>query len=302
MGNRGNKKTTKERFDKFKELNLLNKYTDKEMGDLIGISALTICKYRKKLRIKKIPIIKGFASNLIGKEEQFKVDFISMNNKNIAKKYNISIRLINVWRKKLNLPAKKGNQWIMSSHPKGMKGKTHTEENKIKNSVSSKIIWNDPIFRENYFTEERLQKMSDTGMKNAHKMLKTAGQMYSKCKRGVREDIGLMHFRSAWEANYARYLNYLIKQGKIYKWEFEPEIFWFLNIKRGVRSYMPDFKVWEKEDSKPYFVEVKGYMDARSATKLKRMAKYYPEIKIELVNDKVYKQIKMISCLIPNWE
>ena len=61
-------------------------------------------------------------------------------------------------------------------------------------------------------------------------------------------------------------------QGEILKWEYEPETFWFEKIKRGVRTYTPDFKVTEKDGS-IIFHEVKGYMDARSKTKLKRMKK-----------------------------
>jgi hypothetical protein len=126
---------------------------------------------------------------------------------------------------------------------------------------------------------------------------------YGHIKQGIREDIGPEYFRSAWEANYARYLNFLLANKIIYAWEFESQTFWFQEIKRGVRSYLPDFKVWEKKDSCPYFVEVKGWMDKKSATKLKRMGIYHPTIKIILVDKIEYRKIcDSFSKIIKNWE
>lgn len=122
-------------------------------------------------------------------------------------------------------------------------------------------------------------------------------------KQGRRPDLGDIYFRSGWEANYSRYLNFLIKQKVIYKWEFEPDIFWFNSIKRGVRSYLPDFKIWDSKTSEPRYVEVKGFMDARSKTKIKRMAKYYPDVRLDVVGKKEYTEIKnKLSALIPDWE
>jgi hypothetical protein len=125
---------------------------------------------------------------------------------------------------------------------------------------------------------------------------------YTRCKSGFREDLGIF-VRSAWEANYARYLNLLKKLGVVVEWEYEPETFWFESIKRGVRSYKPDFRVLYKGDTERVRVEVKGYMDAKSKTKLKRMAKYHPHIKIEIVSGKEYRalQAKWRSA-IPAWE
>ena len=126
---------------------------------------------------------------------------------------------------------------------------------------------------------------------------------YRHIKQGRRADLGGTFFRSAWEANFARYLNLLQTNGNICKWEYEPDTFWFEAIKRGVRSYKPDFKVWDSEDSEPYYYEVKGWLDAKSKTKLKRMAKYYPGIKVILFGKKDYASLKKnLSAVIPNWE
>jgi len=109
-------------------------------------------------------------------------------------------------------------------------------------------------------------------------------------KGGTRKDLGI-YVRSSWEANYARYLNFLKKNREIQDWEYEPDTFYFENIKRGTRSYTPDFKIMEN-DGEIIYHEVKGYMDQKSRTKLNRMKKYYPEIKIILIMKKEMMEIK----------
>ena len=118
---------------------------------------------------------------------------------------------------------------------------------------------------------------------------------------GFREDLGL-YVRSAWEANYARYLNWLITQGVVSSWAYEPETFEFRAIRRGSRFYTPDFLVWFPSGIEEYH-EVKGYLDPRSATKLKRMAKYYPAVKLVLIDRPTYRDIsEKVGGLIDNWE
>lgn len=80
---------------------------------------------------------------------------------------------------------------------------------------------------------------------------------------------------------------------KIAKWEHEPQTFWFLHIKRGTRSYLPDFKVTELDGSH-YWIEVKGYMDSKSATKIKRFRKYYPEERLFILDKKFFLKYKKI--------
>src|SRR3990167_2295917 len=95
-------------------------------------------------------------------------------------------------------------------------------------------------------------------------------------------------FRSTWEANYARYLEFLKSKGEILDWEHEPKTFWFLEIMRGSRSYLPDFKVTNLDGSH-HWAEVKGWMDSRSKTKIKRFAKYYPDEKLVLIQAPWFK-------------
>lgn len=73
-------------------------------------------------------------------------------------------------------------------------------------------------------------------------------------------------FRSNWEANIARWLNYQKK-----KWTYEPEVFLFKEVKHGTTSYCPDFKVGD------HWIEVKGYIDTKGKTAIRRFKKYYPE-------------------------
>ncbi len=102
---------------------------------------------------------------------------------------------------------------------------------------------------------------------------------------------GTMYFRSKWEANYALYLDFLVKIKKIKEWQYEPDVFVFEKINFGTRSYRPDFKIFNYDKSFEYH-EVKGYMDSKSKTKLRRMAKYYPEVKIILIDREYYEQLK----------
>jgi hypothetical protein len=110
------------------------------------------------------------------------------------------------------------------------------------------------------------------------------------------------YYRSKWEANYARFLQLLQDQRKIKCWVHEPKTFWFEGIKRGVCSYKPDFGVTKNDDTMEYY-EVKGYMDPKSATKIKRMKKYYPAEKVVLVGPKWFKENNnILKGVIKDWE
>jgi hypothetical protein len=74
----------------------------------------------------------------------------------------------------------------------------------------------------------------------------------------------------------------------IKEWEHEPKTFWFEEIKRGTRSYLPDFKVtyW---DGNHEWIEVKGYFDRKSLTKIKRFRKYYPQEILRIIDSEWFK-------------
>ncbi len=153
------------------------------------------------------------------------------------------------------------------------------------------------------FSEEGRQQRSDSMSRRRANGTLGGGNPYSRCAGGRRADLGDQFFRSSWEANIARYLNWMIGQRLLSKWEYEVDTFWFEEIKRGTRSYKPDFKIWDKLDSEPYYWEVKGWMDQKSKTKLERMKKYHPTITVHLIDQAKYNSIKrQVSSLIPNWE
>lgn len=122
-------------------------------------------------------------------------------------------------------------------------------------------------------------------------------------KGGKRADLDGLYVRSTWEANIARILVLLVEGGIIDKWEYEPDEFEFHAIKRGTRFYKPDFKVWYGSGLDPVYWEVKGYMDRVSQTKLNRMAKYYPDVVIVVIDKEYYKGLEgLFKSSIPKWE
>ena len=119
-----------------------------------------------------------------------------------------------------------------------------------------------------------------------------------------RTDLKDQYFRSMWEANIARLLNLWQGLGIVAAWEYETEEFEFHKIKRGCRFYKIDFKIrFVKNPTEPIYWEVKGYWDSKSKTKLKRMAKYYPHVRIEVIDSTQYQVLKrQWAGLIPTWE
>lgn len=110
-----------------------------------------------------------------------------------------------------------------------------------------------------------------------------------------------IYFRSRWEYRYCLYLEYLKKQGQIVDWFYEPKVFWFEGIRRGTNNYKPDFLVVHTNASEEY-VEVKGYMDAKSKTKIKRMAKYHPTVRLRVVTKEFFtKNGKMLRAVLRDW-
>lgn len=105
-----------------------------------------------------------------------------------------------------------------------------------------------------------------------------------------------MYFRSKWEANYALYLEFLKQQKAIKDWHYESKIFEF-PVKHGTTRYMPDFQVEEKDGSLRY-VEVKGYLTSKAKTQIRRMAKYFPNVKLDLVKSEEIKALSKYKKLL----
>lgn len=151
-----------------------------------------------------------------------------------------------------------------------------------------------------------LREMHNTTNATDEQIQQEKAEKKNRYASGKREDLDNRFFRSSWEANFARYLNLMIerKQRDIASWEYEPQEFWFHEIQRGTRSYLPDFKV-HFTDGEYHWYELKGWMDNVSKTKLKRFAKYYPEEadKLSIIGKTEYNNIMHHwSKCIPNWE
>lgn len=106
--------------------------------------------------------------------------------------------------------------------------------------------------------------------------------------------------RSSWERNFVFYLQWLKDRGDIIDFHYEMKTFYFGAIKRGCVSYKPDFYI--EAVSGNYWIELKGFLDNKSKTKLKRFAKYFPDEKLILWDSTMYKDLKNnLSRIIPNW-
>ncbi len=189
--------------------------------------------------------------------------------------------------------------WISKNgHPRGALGMKHADETKEKIRKKSVEFWGS--LSDDEKSEITMRSMKARVSKHGTIAPKRNGATW---KAGWREIGGIKkYYRSRWEANYARYLDWLKNRGDILDWAHEPETFWFDNIKRGVRSYLPDFRVWENDGSSRLH-EVKGWMDARSKTTLRRMRKYHPQETIILIDELQYRVIsKKVSGLIDGWE
>lgn len=179
-------------------------------------------------------------------------------------------------------------------HPKGMLNKHHSTKSKQSISEANKKSWGN-MTKQKLNVRSAKQRQTKINNGTLNPMLNCSSP-YSRTKSGKREDLGNVFFRSSWEANIARYFNFMG-----IKWQFEPKTFIFYAIKKGCVSYLPDFYLPEEDK----WVEVKGWMDKKSVTKLNRFKKYYPEEykKLELIDQKKYNEIKKkMSSLIPNWE
>lgn len=191
--------------------------------------------------------------------------------------------------------------WQERPHPRGATGIKHTDEAKRAMAAGSRRYW------ESLTPEERTARARRAVMTKM-KRHGTAGPVYgkpenaySRSRGGKRDDLGGMYFRSAWEANYARYLNWLMDQDDIKGWEYEADTFVFEGYTRGAMTYRPDFKVTEK-DGRIVYHEVKGWMDGPSKTRLKRMAKHYPDVEVIVIGEPEYRAIAKWKDMIPNWE
>lgn len=198
-------------------------------------------------------------------------------------------------QKQINV-ARLKNHIATNGHPKGALGMKHSAETKKTISQKSKEFWDNA-------TPEYKSDVSLKALKTKVAKGISIAPRKASWKAGWREIGGIKkYYRSRWEANYARYLVALKDGGLIQDWKHEPTTFWFEAIKRGTRSYLPDFLVVDLDGAEVYH-EVKGWMDDRSKTKLKRMKIYHPNVCVKVIEKAEYKALAAEwSAKIGDWE
>jgi len=133
------------------------------------------------------------------------------------------------------------------------------------------------------WTKEKREKMSKLrkGVPTNRAPTHTTGRGIGE----TREDLD-QYFRSTWEANFARILNYL----KI-KWTYEPTRFTFEHF-----SYLPDFYLPETDS----YIEITPFLTKLKADKILAAAQI---INLQIINKTIYNQLKEeYKDKIPNWE
>lgn len=91
--------------------------------------------------------------------------------------------------------------------------------------------------------------------------------------------------KSKREVAYARMLEGRKKSGDIVDWQYEVKTFYFEGERRGPVNYKPDFCILERDGTMSWH-EVKGWMDPKSKSKVKKFKKYFPNEKL-YVNGKL---------------
>jgi hypothetical protein len=188
-----------------------------------------------------------------------------------------------------------------NEHPRGMLGKKHSDAAKAAISKAGEARW--AAMSEDERAALIIKQLKARATANGGAVIADSPRNGVSWKQGWREIGGKRIFcRSSWEANYARYLQVLKTEGKIQDWEHEPRTFWFDGVKRGTVSYLPDFRVIACDGSETWH-EIKGWMDARSKTKLARMAKHFPEFVMVVVGSDEYARFRKIyRYAIDGWE
>jgi len=160
---------------------------------------------------------------------------------------------------------------------------------------SDYTVWSKGLTKE---TDFRLQKLSKSmkgknkGEKN-HNYGKSPSWAKTRSKFGHRPDLNNQFFRSRWEANFARILNY---HG--IKWEFENQKHRCYFSEEGI-TYLPDFYLPDYD----LYVEISGYPSPDKLNRLRLFKKYYPEKTLfHITGIEWKKNFEQYKEYIPTWE
>lgn len=185
-------------------------------------------------------------------------------------------------------------RWERHPHPRGALGIQHSDAAKAATSASSRLMWESMSDEDREIRAERTRQM-------ATNLPMDTRRGHTRSVGGRRADLDDRYFRSNWEANYARWLNWRVAHGDIAAWDYECRTFRF-PVSRGVMSYTPDFLVTANDGSCEWH-EIKGWMTQRGGTALKRFAKYYPDERLVLIDRPVYQSIAATAkSLCEVWE
>jgi hypothetical protein len=160
------------------------------------------------------------------------------------------------------------------------KGKTHTEESKIKCRNAAIKQHKDglgvdlPNWAGKTHKEESKQKISAKLNGNQNGNFRRDRQIFYK---GIRMD-------SNWEIKTAKYFD-----ENNFEWKYSVHSF---KLSDG-RHYYPDFFIYENGIFKR-LVEVKGYFREENKIKFEMFKREYPDVAVELWDGKVLKQLGII--------
>lgn len=258
-----------ERLNKLGVVKHMNLWTEAENQRLLD----DYLKYKEENRLDKL-------AEELGRTKQFicrKAKLLGLTN-------NKKRHLAQQTRLKLS-EAKK--EWLKThEHPRGYLGHKHSKETLKKMSLAISNAWKDPnsVFN----TDDFRQKQSD----NLH-LRKINGEIDAFSIRGKFPTIigdSYYVFKSSWEKTIAEQLQTLKNQQVIQKWEYESKHFIFHDIKRGIRSYCPDFEVTLADGNKMY-IEVKGWKMDSSMKRISMFIERYPNVKFYLLDSDEYQRI-----------
>ena len=194
----------------------------------------------------------------------------------IEKSFQTKLRKNPFYGKKSIIEMEKRNKRGLSNFDKNLYSHW-TQDPKNKEYLSN-------LFKGRTFSEETRKKMSI-----ARRLLlkNNPSLIYSCCNGGFRDDLNC-YFRSNWEANYARILNYLD-----IAWQYEYISF---ELENG-KSYTPDFKLSDKK-----FVEIKGFYDDDSLEKIDGFRLKFPDIELEIIHINEYNILRNLFKNKVKWE
>lgn len=171
-------------------------------------------------------------------------------------------------------------------HPKGFLGHKHSERAKCVIGQKSKVRWQDhnSIFNSEPFKQAQSDRLHDRQMNGKIRSFSIRGNhpIFINEKEYV--------FKSSWEVEIAQRLQELFEHSLIQNWDYETKHFDFTDIKRGTRSYCPDFEITLNNGSNLY-IEVKGWKMPNAMKRIEMFRERYPDVKFYLIDEKEYEKV-----------